>query len=60
MKLTLNEAVLDVQITGMGYLGGVWQHISPGLGPSGLYPWMPFRLFNSPGATMLVLTSSVY
>ena len=50
----------DAQITGMGYLGGVWQHISPGLGPSGLYPWMPFRLFNSPGATMLVLTSSVY
>lgn len=50
----------DVQITGLGYLGGVWQHISPGLGPSSLYPWMPFRLFNSPGATMLVLTSSVY
>ena len=50
----------DAQITGMGYLGGVWQHISPGLGPAGGYPLMPFRLFNSPGATMIVLTSSVY
>lgn len=48
-------------VTGMGYLAGVWQHISPGLGSGADYPWfMPFRLFNSPGATMLVLTTNVY
>ncbi len=51
----------DVQLAGMGYLSGVWQHISPGLGASPDYPWfMPFRLFNSPGATMLVLTATVH
>lgn len=51
----------DERITGMGYLSGVWQHISPGLGAGTDYPWfMPFRLFNSPGATMLVLTTNVY
>ena len=51
----------DGKITGMGYLGGVWQHISPGLGASAEYPWfMPMRLFNSPGATMLVLTATVH
>ncbi len=51
----------DSQITGMGYLAGVWQHISPGLGAGTEYPWfMPFRLFNSPGATMLVLTATVH
>ena len=51
----------DESITGMGYLSGVWQHISPGLGVGADYPWfMPMRLFNSPGATMLVLTSTVH
>ena len=51
----------DSRITGMGYLAGVWQHISPGLGAGTEYPWwMPFRLFNSPGATMLVLTASMH
>ena len=51
----------DVEVTGMGYLAGVWQHISPGLGASAEYPWyMPMRLFNSPGATMLVLTATVH
>lgn len=51
----------DEMITGLGYLAGVWQHISPGLGASPDYPWfMPFRLFNSPGATMLVLTATVH
>ena len=51
----------DEKITGMGYLAGVWQHISPGLGAGTDYPWfMPMRLFNSPGATMLVLTPNVY
>lgn len=51
----------DEQITGMGILSGVWQHISAGLGPGTGYPWfMPFRLFNSPGATMLVLTATMH
>ncbi|MBR6667880.1 MAG: metallophosphoesterase [Clostridia bacterium] len=51
----------DEKITGMGYLAGVWQHISPGLGASPDYPFfMPMRLFNSPGATMIVLTSTVH
>ena len=51
----------DEKITGMSYLAGVWQHISPGLGASPDYPWfMPFRLFNSPGVTMLVLTATVH
>lgn len=51
----------DELITGMGYLSGMWQHISPGLGAGVDYPWfMPMRLFNSPGATMLVLTATVH
>ena len=51
----------DELVTGMGYLAGVWQHISPGLGASPDYPFfMPMRLFNSPGATMIVLTSTVH
>ena len=51
----------DEEITGMVYLAGVWQHISVGLGAGTDYPWfMPMRLFNSPGATMLVLTATVH
>ncbi len=50
----------DSQIQGMGYLAGAWQHISLGLGPSSEYPFMPFRLFNHPGATLLVLTADVH
>ena len=51
----------DHLVTGMNYLAGVWQHISPGLGASPDYPWfMPMRIFNAPGATMLVLTGTVH
>lgn len=51
----------DELLTGMSYLAGVWQHISPGLGAGTEYPWfMPMRLFNAPGATMLVLTATVH
>ncbi len=51
----------DHLVTGMSYLAGVWQHISPGLGAGTDYPWfMPMRLFNSPGATMLVLSGTVH
>ena len=51
----------DAGVTGISYLGGVWQHTSAGLGASPDYPWfMSFRLFNSPGATMLVLSATVH
>lgn len=51
----------DAAITGMSYIAGMWQHISPGLGPGTEYPWfMPMRLFNSPGATMLVFTATLH
>lgn len=51
----------DDQISGMGFLSGVWQHISPGLSAGTEYPWfMPFRLFNPPGATMLILTATMH
>ena len=51
----------DEQITGLGYIAGIWQHISPGLSASPDYPFfMPMRLFNSPGATMLVLSATVH
>ncbi len=50
----------DEGVVGMNYLTGVWQHISPGLGASSAYPWMPFRLFNSPGATTIVLTRDLH
>lgn len=51
----------EEQITGMSFLSGVWQHISPGLGAGTGYPWfMSFRLFNSPGATMLILTATMH
>lgn len=49
----------DVQLSGLGYINGIWQHISPGLGVNDIYPVLPFRMFNSPAATMLVLTTSV-
>ncbi len=49
----------DHLITGMSYLDGVWQYISPGLSASDEYPFMPFRLFNSPGAALHVLTTSL-
>lgn len=51
----------EEDISGLGYLAGMWQHISPGLGSRPDYPWfMPMRLFNSPGATMIVLTATVH
>ena len=51
----------DSLVTGKGYLSGLWQHISPGLGAGTEYPWfMGFRLFNPPGATMLILSGTVH
>ena len=48
----------DHLLQGMSYTGGVWQHISPGLDVNPMYPLLPFRLFNSPAATLLVLTAT--
>ena len=50
----------ESRITGLNYLSGVWQYISPGLGVSDMYPLLPLRMFNSPAATLLVLSSSVH
>lgn len=50
----------DITLRGIGYLLGVRQHISPGLGVSDDYPLLRFRLFNSPEMTLLVLTSSLH
>lgn len=45
-------------ISGMGWIGGVPQYISPGLGASGTaYPALPFRIFNPPVVTKLILTN---
>ncbi len=45
-------------ISGMGWIGGVPQYISPGLGASRTaYPVLPVRVFNPPTATRLVLTN---
>ena len=50
----------DNLLRGLVYTGGVWQHISPGLGVSDLYPLLPFRMFNSPAATLVVLSSNLH
>lgn len=49
----------DSQLMGLQYLGGVPQYISAGLGASGLYPYMPFRMLNHPQITYIELTSRV-
>ena len=43
---------------GLGRIGGLTQHISPGLAASSFYPFMPMRLFNPPTITYLILTGS--
>ena len=51
----------DEEVTGWGYIYGIPQHISAGLGPAAFYPWwQPFRLFNPPDVTRVVLTSRMY
>ncbi|MDO4483768.1 MAG: metallophosphoesterase [Clostridia bacterium] len=49
----------DAQIMGLQYLGGLPQHISPGLGAGSGTDWQPFRLFNQPAVTMIKLTSKI-
>lgn len=46
----------DSQIMGLDYLAGIPQYISPGLGASQDYPWMPGRVFNPPTVTLIYLT----
>lgn len=46
----------DRGITGLEYLNGIPQHISPGMGSSPAYPHQPGRLFNSPEITRILLT----
>ena len=46
-------------ITGLDYLNGIPQYISPGLGASPYYSYQPGRLFNSPAMTYLQLTSRI-
>lgn len=50
----------DHLLRGLVYTGGLWQHISPGLGVSPSYPVLPFRMFNSPVTTLLVLSASLH
>ena len=50
----------DHQLRGLVYTGGLWQHISPGLGVSPAYPFLQFRLFNSPVTTLIVLSSNLH
>ena len=48
----------DSLITGLGYVGGIPQYISPGLAWSGESP-LPGRLFNQPAVTVIRLTSKL-
>lgn len=45
----------DGRTQGLMQVGGILQHISPGLGVAGIYA-LPFRLFNPPKVTLLKLT----
>lgn len=47
----------DSLITGLNYLSGLPQYISPGLGASDYYTWQPGRVFNSPTVTLIALTA---
>lgn len=50
----------ETLVSGLGYLNGIWQYISPGLGTNPMYPALPFRMFNSPTITLLVLSTSMH
>ena len=49
----------DSLIRGLDYLAGIPQYISAGLSASDSYPWQPFRLFNGPEITYIILTASL-
>lgn len=46
----------DRLIRGLGYVGGIPQYISPGLGSDPHYENMPGRIFNPPAVTLITLT----
>ncbi len=46
----------DSEIMGLGYLNGVPQYISPGLGSDPHYTYQPGRLYNRPVITRITLT----
>ena len=48
----------DTLVTGLDYVGGIPQHISPGLGSDPHYTWQPGRLFNPPKLTRIVLSGT--
>lgn len=47
----------DSLITGLDYVSGIPQYISPGLAASDYYPWQPGRLFNQPEIAYITLTA---
>ncbi len=47
------------RISGLTTLAGVSQYISPGLGSSKAYPWLPLRFFNFPSVTIITLTTKL-
>lgn len=50
----------DSLLMGMGRVGGIPQYVNRGLGSSGYYPYMPFRLFNNPGMAYIQLTANLF
>ena len=46
----------DSEIQGLGYVNGIPQYISPGLGADPHYTYQPGRLFNRPVITRITLT----
>ena len=46
----------DSEIQGLGYVNGIPQYISPGMGSDPHYTYQPGRLFNSPVITRITLT----
>ena len=46
----------DGKVQGLGYVEGIPQHISPGMGSDPHYEHQPGRIFNSPVMTKITLT----
>ena len=45
------------RVSGLAKLGDYYQYVSRGLGASGDYKWMRFRLFNKPEINLIRLTN---
>ncbi len=46
----------DDKVQGLGYVEGIPQYISPGMGSAPHYRYQPGRMFNSPTMTRIILT----